>query len=424
MTHTPDDHAGLRSTDPDEGDRKGATSGRSVRGRPRWLRRVAIAAVAALTAIVVLGAFVAVRLITNVESFELNAGGQRSGGFANDRTDRLQILVLGSDTRAGPDGEAGSAEYSESFGQSDVMMLVDIAEGNDEINVVSFPRDLLVDVPACIDSRNGQIFDARPGAMINSAMRDAGPGCAVDTVNALTGLEVDHFVLADFHAVVELSDAVGGVDVCVTAAIDEPKSGLKLPAGTSSIQGEQALAFLRARAAFANGGDLGRIQAQQAFLGSLTRKIRDEGTLRDPYRILRIADAVTRNLTVDHGLASLPTMVVVADRLRNINPADVNFIAVPTVPAADPNRLQLDADRAPALFAALRTSADRTAPGPTDASALPTRSAVAADPSIDRTKVPLGSDTEDGLNTPPPDVSGTISQTAEQVSCQEANPVQ
>ena len=123
--------------------------------------------------------------------------------------------------------------------------------------------------------------------MINAAMSEAGIGCAVDTVNKLTGLEIDHFMMADFNAVKELSNAVGGVDVCISDAVYDPDSKLRLPKGTSSVQGEQALAFLRTRHAFGDGGDLGRIKAQQGFLSSLTRKIKDDGTLTEPGRMLR-----------------------------------------------------------------------------------------------------------------------------------------
>lgn len=497
-------HDPAQLTYPGEGNLVAGSSFPLEPRRPRWLRLVAITAITAVTAVVVFAGYWAIRLVTNVDSFDLSAGGDRSEVTADDRKDRLQILVLGSDTRSGPKGDHGSEDVSEGYGQSDVMMLVDISEDNTDVNVLSFPRDLLVDIPPCTDMQSGQHFDARSDAMINSAMRDAGPGCAVDTVNALTGFEVDHFMLADFDAVTELSNAVGGVDVCVTEAIDEPKSGLKLPAGTSSVQGEQALAFLRARAAFSDGGDLGRIQAQQAFLGSLTRKMSDEGTLRNPQRVLAIADAVTRNLTVDKGLASVPALVTIADRLKDIDPADVNFISVPTAPAADPNRLVLDGVAAPQLFSALRASADLTAPASVDdtedelpdgeertpheaidsvtASApvtladgtagadvpltlvetlhdagfdgtqylpapstpitaiyysagfadtattvaatlgIPTTT-LAADDSIYGVQVYLGMDVQNGVETlSAQDVTGTINQTADQVSCQDTNP--
>ena len=129
------------------------------------------------------------------------------------------------------------------------------------------------------------------------------------------------------------------------------------------MQGEQALAFLRTRHAFADGGDLGRIKAQQGFLSSLTRKIKDDGTLSDPQKMLKIADVVTQNLTVDDGLASVPSLLTIGNRLKNIDISKVAFVAVPTTPApADPNRLAVAEPAASQLFAALRKDIDLTDP--------------------------------------------------------------
>jgi anionic cell wall polymer biosynthesis LytR-Cps2A-Psr (LCP) family protein len=129
------------------------------------------------------------------------------------------------------------------------------------------------------------------------------------------------------------------------------------------VQGEQALAFLRTRHAFENGGDLGRIKAQQGFLSSLTRKIKDDGTLSDPVKMLNIADVVTQNLTVDEGLSSVPAMITIGNRLKTIDVSKVAFVAVPTVPAAsDPNRLEPAQPAASQLFAALKKDVDLTDP--------------------------------------------------------------
>ncbi|WP_354235286.1 LCP family protein [Arthrobacter sp. UYEF3] len=329
------------------------------------------------------------RLQSNITTSALGAGGLRTEGPVNDSKDRLQILVLGSDTRSGKNGQYGSADASSGYGQSDVMMLLDIAADNNHVNVISFPRDLLVDVPACTDHTTNQQHGERRNVMINSAMADTGIGCAVDTVNKLTGMEVDHFMMADFNAVKELSNTVGGVDVCVNTAVSDPDSGLHLPKGTSQVQGDQALAFLRTRHAFADGGDLGRIKAQQAFLASLTRKLKADGTLSDPQKVLSIADTMTKNLTVDNGLASVPTMLTLAGRLKNIDPAKVNFITVPTAPAAsDPNRLDLEEPAATDLFAALRRSADLTQP-PAAASPSADPSTAAAKPRYDKALQPV-----------------------------------
>lgn len=350
---------------PYPGQGKLVSSGRrfSYRRAPLWFKVVSAAVAMVFLALLAFGGYWVWRLQSNITTSALGAGGLRTEGPVDDRKDRLQILVLGSDTRTGKNGQYGTVDQSSGYGQSDVMMLLDISADNNHVNVISFPRDLLVDVPACTDHATNQQHDARQNVMINSATADAGIGCAVDTVNKLTGMEVDHFMMADFNAVKELSNTVGGVDVCVNAAVSDPDSGLRLPKGTSQVKGDQALAFLRTRHAFADGGDLGRIKAQQSFLASLTRKLKAEGTLGDPQKMLGIADTVTKNLTVDDGLGSVPTMLTLADRLKNIDPAKVNFITVPTLPAAsDPNRLGLDEPAADNLFAMLRRSADLSQP--------------------------------------------------------------
>lgn len=372
------------------------------RRRPRWVKITGITVAALLLGCLAFGGYWVWRLQTNITTSALGAGGLRTEGPVDDSKDRLQILVLGSDTRSGKNGQYGTPDQSSGYGQSDVMMLLDISADNNHVNVISFPRDLLVDVPVCKDAATHQQHDARQNVMINSAMADAGIGCAVDTVNRLTGMEVDHFMMADFNAVKELSNTVGGVDVCVSAAVVDPESGLRLPKGTSQVQGDQALAFLRTRHAFADGGDLGRIKAQQSFLASLTRKLKADGTLGNPQKVLAIADTVTKNLTVDGGLASVPTMLTLADRLKNIDPAKVNFITVPTVPAAsDPNRLGLDEPAAGNLFARLQRSADLSQPSPATDPAAPSSdppTAAAATPGYDKSLQPVT--VANGTNVP------------------------
>jgi LCP family protein required for cell wall assembly len=278
------------------------------------------------------------------------------------------------------------------------MMMMDISADNQRVSVISFPRDLLVDIPECTDQKTKEVFPAQSGVMINEAMKQAGIGCAVDTVNKITGLEIDHFMMADFNAVKELSNAVGGVEVCISDAVYDPDSRLRLPAGNSQVQGEQALAFLRTRHAFADGGDLGRIKAQQGFLSSLTRKIKDDGTLSDPQKMLKIADVVTQNLTVDDGLASVPSLLTIGNRLKNIDISKVAFVAVPTTPApADPNRLAVAEPAGSQLFAALRKDVDLTdptatpspTPEPSESAPAPSTPTEPAPPAYDKAMQPV-----------------------------------
>lgn len=348
---------------------------------PLWLKVTAVSVSVLLVAGVAFAAFWVIRLQSNISKAPLTAGAPRTEAAANDATDRLQILILGSDTRDGKNSQYGSVDDSTGYGHSDVMMLLDISADNKRVSLTSFPRDLLVDVPKCTDPKTKTTYEAHTNVMINSAMAEAGIGCAVDTVNKLTGLEVDHFMMADFSAVKELSKAVGGVDVCVSDAVFDPDSGLRLPKGTSKVEGEQALAFLRTRHGFGDGSDLGRIQAQQGFLSSLTRKIKSDGTLGNPQSLLSIADVVTKNLTVDDGLASVQSLLTIGGRLKDIDLSKVAFVSAPTQPAAtDPNRLELVQPLASQLFAAMRANLDLTTPGATStpsagASSAPSSSA-------------------------------------------------
>lgn len=330
---------------------------------PVWLKATTLIISVLLVGVLAFGAYWFIRLQGNITKQALGAGNSRTEDAVDEAKDRMQILILGSDTRDGKNSQYGSSAESTGYGHSDVMMLMDISADNKRVSVISFPRDLLVNIPKCVDQKTKQEFPAQKNVMINAAMSEAGIGCAVDTVNKMTGLEIDHFMMADFNSVKELSNTVGGVDVCVSDAIYDPDSGLRLPKGTSKVQGEQALSFVRTRHAFGDGSDLGRIKAQQGFLSSLVRKIKDDGTLSNPGRMLGIADAITKNLTIDDGLASVPTLLTVGNRLKDIDVSKVAFVAAPTEPAvSDQNRLQLAEPAASQLFAAMRKDIDLTDP--------------------------------------------------------------
>lgn len=297
------------------------------------------------------------RLQQNLMTSPLNLGGEQ---YADDGP--LDILIMGSDTRRG----LGNDQYGEPAegnedGRTDVMMLLQISENRENVTVVSFQRDLIVDIPECTDPETGEVYEAVDDAMLNSAAENGGPGCTVATINDLTGLSIDHFMLADFNAVTELSSTVGGVEVCVNQAVDDPKSGLKLPAGVSSVEGEQALAFLRSRAAFGDGGDESRIRSQQQFMASLARKVKEEGTLSNPGKLYEIADVMTSNLHVDEQLGNIARIVSIAGMMSGVDLSNVVFVTAPSeVYPEDPNRLQLDEARSEELFQILREDGSLT----------------------------------------------------------------
>lgn len=340
-------------------------------GRPWGLIIVAMVVVVAVG----IGGLSIFRLQQNLVTSPLNLGQDET-----EDSEATDILILGSDTRAGEgNSRYGEVEEGNGGGKTDVMMLAHISEDREDVTVVSFPRDLIVEIPKCTDPQTGEDFPAQEAAMLNSAGENGGPGCTVAAINQLTGLSIDHFMLADFDAVTELSRSVGGVEVCVNHEVDDPKSGLELPAGTSTVEGEQALAFLRSRAAFGDGGDESRIRSQQQFMSSLARKLKAEGTLSNIPALYDIADVMTQNLHVDEQLGNVTRIVGLAGELADVDLSRVVFVSVPSeVHPQDPNRLQLDEKPAEELFQVLRQDGSLTEDGKPKASASPSASAGAS----------------------------------------------
>ena len=332
------------------------------------------------------GIFALTRLQTNIKTEPLNLGvdmAQADTGpqIPVDTTKGpLNVLVIGTDTRTN-NTEYGGEDMSSGYGQSDVMILLHLSADKKSATALSFPRDMMAPIPSCKNPETGETSQALYQPQLNSSMNN-GPGCTVAAINQMTGIRIDHMMVADFNSVKKLSDSIGGVEVCVNKAVNDPKSGLNIPSGTSSVQGEQALAFLRTRSAFGDGSDLGRIKAQQSFLASMARKITSEKTLTDLPKLYTIADTITQNLTVDNGLSSVGELLKVANRMREINVSAIQFITVPNMADPyDPNRVVLDETTAEPLFEAIANDEPVPTAEPT---ATPSATTEAALPALDR----------------------------------------
>ena len=237
----------------------------------------------------------------------------------------INMLLVGSDTRQGQ-GKGFGNEESE---LADVIMLLHISGDRKNAVALSFPRDLLVPIPACPDPEGGS-FSAMSRQQINSSIAYGGPVCTLLTVQALTGVQVPYLAMIDFRGVIEMSNAIGGVEVCVANPIDDPKSKLKLDAGTHTLQGREALAFLRTRYGVGDGSDLARISNQQVFLTSLLRKVKNEGVLNNPIYMYSLANAAARNMKLSDSMTDLGTMVALAGALRNVDLDKMTFLQVPS----------------------------------------------------------------------------------------------
>ncbi|GGX74312.1 LCP family protein [Streptomyces fructofermentans] len=259
-----------------------------------------------------------------------NVGDAGAKGFSKDEA--FNILIIGTDKRTGK-GNEGYGDAG-SVGHADTNILLHVAKDRSNATAMSIPRDLVVDIPNCPTiQEDGSTKDiaGTPAQRFNTSLgqSERDPGCTMRTVKAVTGIPVDHFMMADFNAVKTLTTAVGGVEVCVAKAVDDEESKLKLPKGKSTVAGEQALAFVRTRHSFGNQGDLDRIKVQQQFLGSLMRKMSSSDTLTSPRKLVKLAEAATKALTVDTGIGKVDTLKDVALELKKVPPKNITFTTVP-----------------------------------------------------------------------------------------------
>ncbi|MFD0528542.1 LCP family protein [Kitasatospora arboriphila] len=238
----------------------------------------------------------------------------------------VNVLVIGTDSRVGL-GRAYGDEGS--TGHADTTLLLHVSRDRTNATVLSIPRDLMVQIPEC---RTGdRRIPGKRRAMFNTSLGEDGrdPGCTWTTVEKLTGIRVDHFMMVNFEAVKTLSTAVGGVEVCAAKNIDDPDSHLRMTRGRHVVQGEEALAFVRTRHAVGLGGDLTRIPLQQQFLSSMIRKIKSTDTLTSPTKLWQLADAATKALTVDSGIDDVRRLKDLALELGRVDAGHITFATVP-----------------------------------------------------------------------------------------------
>ncbi len=377
---------------------------RAVHRRRRIVASVGAAALVASVAVVAFVASTSVRVIDNIgENAVARPGVDREKADTPAWDGAVDLLIMGSDTR---DGQV-SGDYGDASGaRSDVMMLLHVAADRESATLVSIPRDTMLPSPECLTD-DGRTIPASAAVQVNGLL-EHGPYCSLDALRDFTGLDLEHFLVVGFDGVIGMTEAIGGVEVCVAHDVSDPYSGLVLDAGTHTLAGEQALAFLRTRHGFGDGSDLGRIQAQQAFLGSLARSVQDAGTLSNPAALFRLADAASQAITVDEAIADPASLVALASTLADVDLDRLVLVQLPVMPyAPDPNRVAPRADEAAALFAALRDDQPVTL-----ASAAPAPETAPTDAAVADSTAPAPS--EDPAPTLELDETG---QTADEVLC-------
>ncbi|WP_328633258.1 LCP family protein [Streptomyces sp. NBC_00356] len=343
------------ATPPDPGPAHGSspTGAGRARRRRRWLRYSAICAAFLVLVAGGVGWIAYDRLNGNITEDTDTAA--ELARYEKERPTVLaegaqNLLLIGSDSRAGKNGKYGRNDGTQ---RSDTTILLHVAADRKSATAVSFPRDLMTDVPTCRQrdgSRHDEMF-----AMFNYAFEVGGSACTIRTVEKMTGVRVDHHMVVDFDGFKDMVNAVGGVTVCLDRPIDDDDAHVRLAAGTHHLNGEQALGYVRARKSLGNGSDTDRMDRQQRFLGALVEKVQSNGVLLNPTRLYPVLNAATSSLTTDPGLASLRGLYDLVRGMRGI-PADrVRFLTVPRESYEyNANRDQLVQPAAERLFTQLR----------------------------------------------------------------------
>ncbi|WP_395105626.1 LCP family protein [Actinomadura sp. SCN-SB] len=248
-------------------------------------------------------------------------------------------LLVGSDLRGAP---AADKWRPGGGARADTIMLLHMPEEGGRAYVISFPRDLWVDIPGGDEGK------------INSAFAKGGSRLLAETVESISGVRVDHVAALDFTGFKTMTDALGGVDIHLDRPIHDPSNGWSWPAGRNHLDGEEALRFVRERKGL-SGSDLDRVRRQHAFLKALADKAADSGLMTNPWRLDAFLRAASGSLAVDSE-TEFGTLRTLALRLARIGPGRVTFVTLPTGASAwidDQNVLLPDEEGTDGLFDAL-----------------------------------------------------------------------
>lgn len=378
---------------------------------------------AALVAVVGVGAYAYTDLTSTLRGNSVTLEGQDTDPPEVDvlPNEAVNILVTGIDKCeedwlddfGGRCTEEMAERQKDSYEEqlNDVNMIVHISAEPRSVTVIQIPRDMMTSRPACTDIDGNETWPVAV-APFNEAYGTGGLPCVVDTAEELTGLEIRHAALMTWGGVIDITNAIGGVDVCVANDIeDREHTGLVLDAGEHTLAGMEALQFLRVRESIGDGSDLARIGNQQVYMGALVRKLVSNETLGDVGALLRLSNAVVENATLSSGLTSDPmALVSIARAVSGVPTSDYAFIQMPALDyPADANKVIQDESAWAQISAALEANqpivvGEEPEPDATD------------EPTPDPTVEPTGTPTPNPTQVPlPGNLSG--SNADDEVSC-------
>lgn len=271
----------------------------------------------------------------------------------------VNLLLIGSDVREGDSDIDGAGQTGQIEGmRSDTTMLVHVSADRQRVEVVSIPRDTLVEIPSC-RLPSGEWTQSSQSAMFNSAFSlggqtgdvGAAAACTIRTVEKLTGVYIDGFMVVDFASFRHFVEALGGVNMCFNEDLYDPASGLDLTAGCHRLNGEQALAFARARKSIGDGSDIGRMDRQQELVRSMINEAVSKNLTTNLPSLYTFIDAVSQSVVMNSDLADIDTLASFGTSVRGVDPDSIVMMTMPWEPVG---ARVLPSDEAELLWQAFR----------------------------------------------------------------------
>ncbi|WP_418276158.1 LCP family protein [Isoptericola jiangsuensis] len=345
-------HTSARHVAPTRGSMSGAPSGGEPHKGPAHARShrsgvvargIGLAVTAVLVFVGVGAGTAAVQLQGNITQVDAEAalGTDRPEVVTPDDPNAgspLNVLLLGSDSRGGDNADVVGDGVEGA--RSDTTMIMHISADRSRVELMSIPRDTTIDVPSCPTSSGGETT-ALSGVKFNSAFAqgvltggdvESGALCTMKTIETLSDVRMDGFIVIDFAGFEQMIDALDGVEMCIPEDISSEKAdNLVLDAGVQTLDGSTALKYARARTGegLGDGSDIGRIGRQQELMAALARTVLGQNLLTDSPQLLEFLGAVTGSLTMSSNLASIPGLAGLAYSARDIRPDTISFMTVP-----------------------------------------------------------------------------------------------
>lgn len=322
----------------------------------------------------------------------------------------VNILVVGTDSRNGASGDIGAGDEDEVPGlRNDSTMVIHVSADRSRVQVLSIPRDTLVDIPAC-KHRDGSTSDPIEGEMFNNAMfygadggntdLDITPGiaCVKSTVEKMSNMTIDAFMVVNFAGFINMIDALGGIWFNIPERIDDESARLFIDEGCWKLDGTQSLAYMRSRKAQGDGSDISRIGRQQQLISAMLRELQAKDYVKDSGALLTFLQAAIQavNVSPNLGDASSDASLLI-NVLQKVDRSNIQFVTMPVEePSWDPNRRVASEPMATNVWNALKNDqalpvgttytdgngAQLVVPDPT-ATTAPSTSAPTTDPTTD-----------------------------------------